>query len=125
MTKGLNLPPTEAFATVLGDAFRSTFIARKRTSDQVGPDGTVTRKGQPTIYRSDNWKKMMSGLVGFITFPEGYTCSIFSAFKEKVPKSTSALGGQEPEWDEGKHCIVMLIIIYNIIITYCLLRFLL
>ena len=115
MTKGFNLPPTEAFHTILGDAFRSTFIASKRTSDQIGADGTVTRKGQPPIYRGDKWKKMMSGLVGFIAFPEGYTCSIFSAYKEKVPKSTSALGGQEPEWDEGKHSIVMFKITFNLI----------
>ena len=60
---------------------------------------------------------MMSGLVGFIAFPEGYTCSIFSAYKDKVPKSTSALGVQEPELDEGKLSIVMLIIIYDYIIT--------
>ena len=112
MTKGLNLPPTEAFHTILGDAFRSTFIARKRTSDQIGADGTVTRKGQPPIYRGDKWKKMMSGLVGFIAFPEGYTCSIFSAYKEKIPKATSALGGQDPEWDEGKHSTVMFIRFY-------------
>jgi len=70
-----------------------------------------------TIYRGDNWKKMMSGLVGFIAFPEGYTCSIFSAYKDKVPKSTSTLGVQDPEWDEGKHSIVMLIISSDFIMT--------
>ena len=109
MTKGLSLPPTDAFANLLGDSFRTTFIARKRTSDQVGADGSVIRKGQPTIFRGDNRKKMMSGLVGFIAFPEGYTCSIFSAYKDKVPKSTSALGVQEPQWDEGKFAIVLVI----------------
>ena len=70
------------------------------TSSELA-DGTLTRKAQPTIYRGDNWK-IMSGLVGFIAFPEWYTYSIFSAFKDKVPKSSSALGGQDIEWDEGK-----------------------
>jgi len=102
MTKGAHLPPMEAFALVLADSFRSTFIARKKTSDHFGADGSLVRRAQPTIYRGDNWKKMMSGLVGFIAFPQGYKCSIFSTFKEKLPKPTSALGGQDLECDEGK-----------------------
>ena len=36
MTKGFSLPPMDAFANVIGDSFRSTFSARKRTSDQFG-----------------------------------------------------------------------------------------
>ena len=102
MTKGANLPPMEAFSAVLGDGFRSTFIARKKTEDHFNPDGTLHRKGQPTIYRADNWNKMMSGLVGFITFPQGYKCTIFATFKEKPSKQNPAIGGQDVNWDEGK-----------------------
>jgi hypothetical protein len=45
---------------------------------------------------------MMSGLVGFITFPQGYKCTIFATFKEKPSKQNPAIGGNDVNWDEGK-----------------------
>jgi len=45
---------------------------------------------------------MMSRQVGFITFPQGYKCSVFAAVKEKPPKPNSNLRGKDVNWNEGK-----------------------
>jgi hypothetical protein len=45
---------------------------------------------------------MISGLVGFISFPQGFKCSIFAPITEKIPKSRSSLGAVDQTYDEGK-----------------------
>jgi len=45
---------------------------------------------------------MMSGLVGFISFPQGFKCSIFAPITEKITKSRSSLGAVDQTYDEGK-----------------------
>jgi hypothetical protein len=45
----------------------------------------------------------MSGLVGFITFPEGYKCTLFAPIPVKNPKARSALGPKDLTHDVGKN----------------------
>jgi hypothetical protein len=46
---------------------------------------------------------MMSGLVGFITFPEGYKCTLFAPIPVKNSKARSALGPKDLTHDVGKN----------------------